>query len=152
MGRRFRATRGELEVNLAAEEKVFLTGLLEVLATVSQGGNDRAAQRLHVPVYLDDPEANEEWWRLMGEELSAARRADRHVFERVMTEQGRVRLSAQDAGSLLKVLNEGRLALGARFGVEVEADHEELPEEQREVMDYLAWLLDDLTTELTRLL
>jgi ferric-dicitrate binding protein FerR (iron transport regulator) len=88
----------------------------------------------------------------MGEELSAARRADRHVFERVMTEQGRVRLSAQDAGSLLKVLNEGRLALGARFGVEVEADHEDLPEEQREVMDYLAWLLDDLTTELTRLL
>jgi hypothetical protein len=50
------------------------------------------------------------------------------------------------------VLNEGRLALGARFGVEVEEDHDRLPEDRREVMDYLGWLLEDLTVELSRTL
>jgi hypothetical protein len=42
--------------------------------------------------------------------------------------------------------------LGARFGVEVEADHDQLPEDQREIMDYLGWLLEDLTLELSRTL
>jgi hypothetical protein len=48
------------------------------------------------------------------------------------------------------VLNEGRLALGARFGLEVEEDHDRLPEDQREILDFLGWLLEDLTLELSR--
>jgi hypothetical protein len=48
------------------------------------------------------------------------------------------------------VLNEGRLALGARFGLDVEEDHDRLPEEQRDILDYLGWLLEELTSELSR--
>jgi hypothetical protein len=47
------------------------------------------------------------------------------------------------------VLNEGRLALGARFGLEVEADHDRLPEEQRQILDYLGWVLEEMTLALT---
>ncbi|HET9203986.1 MAG TPA: DUF2017 family protein [Acidimicrobiia bacterium] len=150
MARRFKAVRGGIEVDLTTDEKEFLSGLLEVLAGIPATGDDPATRRLHVPVYLDDPESNEEWWRLMEGELAAARSDDRGVFERTITDQGRRHLSTDEADAFLRVLNEGRLALGARFGLEVEDDHDRLAEDQREIMDYLGWLLEDLTLELSR--
>jgi hypothetical protein len=152
MARRFKSARGGIDVDLTQDEKEFLSGLLEVLATIRGKGEDPASQRLHVPVYLDDPESNDEWWRLMESELAAARTDDRSVFERAITDKGQTHLTVDEADALLRVLNEGRLALGARFGVEVEADHDQLPEDQREIMDYLGWLLEDLTLELSRTL
>jgi len=149
MQRRFRAARGGIDVDLTPDEKTFLGGLLELLAGLPRSGDDPASLRLRVPVYLDDPESNDEWWRLMGGELTAARNSDRRVFERALTNEGRSRLSNEEADAFLRVLNEGRLALGAQFGLEVEEDHDQLPEEQREIMDYLGWLLEDLTSELT---
>lgn len=150
MARRFKAVRGGIEVDLTTDEKEFLSGLLEVLAGIPATGDDPATRRLHVPVYLDDPESNEEWWRLMEGELAAARSDDRGVFERTITDQRRRHLSTDEADAFLRVLNEGRLALGARFGLEVEDDHDRLAEDQREIMDYLGWLLEDLTLELSR--
>jgi hypothetical protein len=152
MARRFKAVRGGIDVDLTEDEREFLSGLLEVLAGIRASDDDPAARRLRVPVYLDDPESNEEWWRLMEGELNAGRSADRSVFERTITEAGRRHLSVDEANAFLRVLNEGRLALGARFGVEVEEDHDRLPEDRREVMDYLGWLLEDLTVELSRTL
>ena len=148
--RRFKSARGGIEVDLTEDEKAFLSGVLELLAGIPAASDEPASRRLRVPVYLDDPESNEEWWRLMEGELHAARNADRRVFEHVLSENGRHHLSYEEADAFLRVLNEGRLALGARFGLEVEEDHERLPEEQRDIMDYLGWLLEDLTAELTR--
>jgi hypothetical protein len=150
MQRRFKSTRAGIDVDLTDDEKVFLTGLLELLAGIPAAADEPASRRLRVPVYLDDPESNEEWWRLMEGELAAARNADRRVFQHVLTEGGRRHLSNEEADAFLRVLNEGRLALGARFGLEVEEDHDGLPEEQRDIMDYLGWLLEDLTSELSR--
>jgi hypothetical protein len=150
MQRRFKSTRGGIDVDLTDDEKVFLTGLLDLLAGIPAAADEPASRRLRVPVYLDDPESNEEWWRLMEGELNAARNADRRVFQHVLDEGGRSHMSNEEADAFLRVLNEGRLALGARFGLEVEEDHDQLPEEQRDIMDYLGWLLEDLTSELSR--
>ena len=59
-------------------------------------------------------------------------------------------LTDDEASAFLRVLNEARLALGARLGVQVEGDHDLLPEDSRQVMDYLGWILEELTDELTR--
>ena len=150
MQRRFKSTRGGIDVDLTDDEKVFLTGLLDILAGIPAAADEPASRRLRVPVYLDDPESNEEWWRLMEGELHAARNADRRVFQHILDEGGRQHMSNEEADAFLRVLNEGRLALGARFGLEVEEDHDQLPEEQRDIMDYLGWLLEDLTSELSR--
>jgi len=83
MQRRFKAVGEGIDVDLTDNEKSFLTGLLDVLAGLPRTGDDPASRRLRVPVYLDDPGSNDEWWRLMGEELMAARYADRRVFQRV---------------------------------------------------------------------
>src|SRR5262245_57924917 len=97
MARRFKAVRGGIDVDLTKDEKEFLSGLLEVLAEIRGKGEDPASQRLHVPVYLDDPESNEEWWRLMESELAAARTDDRGVFERTITDKGHSRLTVDEA-------------------------------------------------------
>ena len=136
-------------VDVPAEEKEFMSDVLDLLASVPATGDDPATQRLQVPVYLDDPEANSEWWLFMGEELSMARAADRNVYRRVMETDGKLELTTEEADAVLRVLNEGRLALGARFGLEVEADHDQLPDEQRQVLDFLGWVLEELTVALT---
>ena len=147
---RFKATRNGIRVTLTPQERIFLGDVLPMLAGVGSPGSDPAADRLHVPVYLDDPEANDEWWRLMGQELDAARQADRAALRKVLDEYGTLTLDDAEANSLLRVINEARLALGARFGLEVESDHDELPEDRRQVLDYLGWLLEELTTELSK--
>lgn len=129
---------------------MFLGDVLPLLTGIGAPGTDPAADRLRVPVYLDDPEANSEWWRLMGEDLDAARRADRAVFEKAVSSAQPPTLSRPEADAMLRVLNEARLALGARFGIEVEEDHATLSEDSRQVMDYLGWIEEELTVELMR--
>lgn len=147
---RFHTTQDGIEVELTSEERLFLGDVLPLLAGVGARGSDPAADRLSVPVYLDDPEANEEWWRLMGQDLEAGRKSDRMVFKKVVESEEPVLLDDEEADAMLRVLNEARLVLGARFGVEVEADHDELPEDSRQVMDYLGWIQEQLTVELMR--
>lgn len=146
----FRATDRGIVVSFTSAERVFLGEVLPMLAGIGSKGVDPAADRLRVPVYLDDTEANGEWWRLMGDELDAARRADRSVFRRVMESDEPVTLDDGDANAFLRVLNEARLALGARLGLEVEEDHDNLPEDGRQALDYLGWILEELTVELSR--
>ena len=146
----FRTTREGIEVTLSPEERMFLGDVLPLLAGIGARGSDPAADRLNVPVYLDDPDANEEWWRLMGQDLESARRADRAIFKKSVSSDGPVILDDEEADAMLRVLNEARLALGARFGIDVEADHDELPEDSRQVIDYLGWIQEELTLELMR--
>ncbi len=146
----FRVTSGGVQVELTVEERLFLGDVLPLLAGVGASGSDPAADRLNVPVYLDDPESNGEWWRLMGPELTEARRADRAVLARVVAAEGPMTVTVEEADAMLRVLNEARLALGARFGIDVESDHDDLPEDSRLVMDYLGWIQEELTIELLR--
>jgi hypothetical protein len=48
--------------------------------------------------------------------------------------------SVAEAEAFMRVLNEARLALAARLGVEEEGDMERLDEEDRSALDYLAGL------------
>lgn len=147
---RFQSTADGIEVELTSEERLFLGDVLPLLAGIGAQGDDPAADRLNVPVYLDDADANEEWWRLMGQDLEAGRRSDRAVFKKIVESEGPVVVDDEEADAMLRVLNEARLVLGARFGVEVEADHDDLPEDSRQVMDYLGWIQEQLTVELMR--
>ena len=146
----FRTRRSGIQMTLTPEERRFRGDVLPRLSGIGSPGKDPAADRLKVPVYLDDPESNSEWWRLMGEDLEGARRADRAVFAKAVAEKGSITLSEEDANAVLRVLNEARLALGARLGIDVEADHDDLPEDSRQVMDYLGWIQEELTLELMR--
>ena len=86
----------------------------------------------------------------MGLDLDAARLSDRDVFRKVVQSDTSTVLSDEEADSFLRVINEARLALGARLGLEVEDDHDRLEEDGRRVLDYLGWILEELTVELSR--
>lgn len=145
---RFTVRNHDVVVDIPAEERSFLAQVLVLLAEVDELADDPGHRRLNVPVYLDNPDANEEWWRLMGEELEQGRAHDREVYERVVSGNGRTVLDEDEANSFLRVLNEGRLAFAARLGLDVAEDHDRLPEAERSVLDYLGWVLEDLTTAL----
>jgi hypothetical protein len=148
----FRTVADGIRVELSAEERLFLGDVLPLLAGIGAPGSDPAADRLNVPVYLDDPESNEEWWRLMGGDLNAARRSDRAVFAKTVSSDEPVTLDDAEADAMLRVLNVARLALGARLGIDVESDLGELAEDSRQVLDYLGWVQEELTLELMRAL
>lgn len=145
----FKTTRKGIVATFTPAEQAFLGDVLPLLAGIGETGVDPAATRLNVPVYLDDQDASDEWWRLMEADLGAARLADRSVFQRVVGEETKA-LNEADANAFLRVLNEARLVLGARMGVEVEDDHDTLPEDSRQVLDYLGWVQEELTLELSR--
>jgi hypothetical protein len=147
---RFRADSGSVIVTLSRDERRFLSQVLDLLADVGKIEDDPAEARLAVPVYLDNPEANDEWWRLMGEELDISRRSDRDLYRRVTTKDGPTMLDENEADAFLRVLNEGRLAFAARIGLEVEDDHDWLPELEMQALDYLGWVLEELTAELSK--
>jgi len=149
---RFQTVADGIRVELSPEERVFLGDVLPLLAGIGAPGADPAADRLNVPVYLNDPDANEEWWRLMGQDLNEARRTDRAVFHRMVSSDEPITVDPEQADAILRVLNEARLALGARLGIDVEADHDDLAEDSRQVMDYLGWIQEELTTELMKAL
>jgi hypothetical protein len=145
---RFTLRNGDVIVDIPAEERSFLGQVLLLLAEVDESPDDPGHRRLNVPVYLDDSTSNEEWWRLMGEELGQSRARDRDVYERVVSASGPTVLEGDDANAFLRVLNEGRLAFAARLGLDVAEDHDRLPETERAALDYLGWVLEDLTVVL----
>lgn len=148
----FETTGEGITASFTDEERLFLGDVVPMLVGVGASGDDPAATRLNVPVYLDDPTSNEEWWRLMGPELGDARKVDRRIFANVIAAPGPVVFDEGDADAFLRVVNEARLVLGARLGIEVEEDHDRVPMEGRRALDYLGFIQDELTEELTRAL
>ncbi len=123
----------------------FLSDIPDLLATVGTMDADPAADRLEVPVYLDDAEANEDWWRWMGGELAESKAADRSAFTEILASAGTgVDISELEAYAMLRVLTETRLVIAARAGLEIEADYETLDDHTLAVLNTLALLQESL--------
>ncbi|MDH3247760.1 MAG: DUF2017 family protein [Acidimicrobiia bacterium] len=123
----------------------FLSDIPELLATVGTVDADPAADRLAVPVYLDDAEANEDWWRWMGGELAESKAADRSAFTEILAgAEAGIDISQLEAYAMLRVLTETRLVIAARAGLEIEADYETLDEHTLAVLNTLALVQESL--------
>lgn len=152
MSRPFNITKGGVALKLTAEEVAFLKDVPVMLVNLSRDPDHPATQRLSIPIYLDDPAAEQEYHRWMGPELEQARLADRSDFAAVLdgAEKGTT-LSVAEAEAFLRVLGEGRLALGASVRLQIEDDYATLPEGEAAALDYLAYLQGELINVLTKL-
>ncbi|CAN5774247.1 hypothetical protein BH23ACT5_BH23ACT5_23470 [soil metagenome] len=132
-------------------EVAVLADLIGVLSELGDATSDPGAARLDPPVYLGDPDADAEWRRLAGAELVASRRADRSSFETVvdLVEEGGVEMSRAEAEAFLRVVNDVRLVLGARWNIDGPDDFDKLRAEAADIMAYLGWLVTDLTEVLS---
>lgn len=113
-----RWTLEDFEVELL---RTLVTSLAEVLA--GRDPRDAAVQRLFPTTVIGDDEADAELRGLIHDDLAGVKRAGLDALEELLdrgTRKGslhRIELSADDTLLVLGVLNDLRLAIGARVGI-----------------------------------
>ena len=139
-------------MRLRDDEIDALSLMRKLLASVGLEEGDPAAERLSVAVYPDDVEAQAEYGRLMAPELSSQRQRDRAAVTSSLeaARDGPVKLTTAEAESWLMVLNEARLTLAARLGIQHEegwgesGDERGHPAPEMVLLLYLSDVQDDL--------
>jgi hypothetical protein len=153
MGERFHITDdGRISLHLDPAESSFLSDMVRMLESVGHVEGDPGEKRLNVPAYLGDAEAAEEWRRLIGDKIEDGRAEDREVLRAAVEGEGTVELEPAGAEAILRVVNEARLVLAARLGIEVASDYEQLDAGGAVALHFLGLFIEDLTDELSRML
>jgi hypothetical protein len=136
---------------------------VELLRTLEQGvsqtleygdDTDPVIERLFPTAVVGDDDADAELRRLLRDELLGSRRdglrALVEILDRARPHRGRLRVDLVDDEPLLVlgVLNDLRLAIGARIGIE-HLDREDIPDDDAlayrlAVMDHLGWWQEQL--------
>jgi hypothetical protein len=146
-----RGDGGAVELRLSRDERSLLAGLVEELRALLDGApGDPSLRRLFPPAY--DEEDDERAYRdLRGGELLDGRRA---ALQLVTETVDRERLSAEEAETWLRALNDLRLVLGTRLDVQEDTFAEELDQNDPRapalaVYGYLSWLQEQLVAALS---
>ena len=149
--RRFSSRSGVIELRLRDDEIDALSLMRGLLTSVGHQEGDPAAERLSVAAYPEDAEAQAEYGRLMAPELDRQRGRDRAAVTSSLeaARDGPVNLTTDEAESWLMVINEARLALAARLGIEQEGwgetkDEQSPPVPAMVLLVYLTGVQDDL--------
>ena len=153
-----RNRRGIFELRLPAEERELLRSLPANVREAFDGmdprqpGDDPAVARLFPGAYLDDPEHDAEFRRLMHDDLAAGRKQALDVFESGIDAE---QLDETQALAWLRAINDIRLLLGTRLDVtEDELSRRVEPGDPRAsalaLYGYLSWLEEQLVEALSR--
>lgn len=148
-GDRVRADLEPIEVDLLRQLASELSG------TIASGDeDDPVVARLFPPAVTGDRSADDELRRLLHDDLRSGRLdalADlTAVLDRATPHRGRLRvdLTGEEAMLLLGVLNDLRIAIGARIGID-QLDRDEVSADDPvtrslAIMDHFAWLQEQL--------
>ena len=138
-----RTRQGDYRLRLSDGERELLERLpAELLALLAAEPDDPALRRLRPSAYEDDPEAEDEYRRLMDGELQEGRR---DALRLLAETAARDRLTAEELDAWLRALTDLRLALGTRLGVTEEVYSQEIDPRDPQayelaVFAYLSWL------------
>lgn len=162
-----------VEVQVGADHLLALELIPDLLDSVGSAEGDPAVRRLTPSAYPDDQEAQEEYGRMINPELEREREADRRILGNLLAARERAAvsgkkgekfgasgtsettvLSNEDAEGLLRVMNESRLTLASRLGIEDEAweTPPERPDQEAPalmLLRYLTFLQETLIEALT---
>lgn len=158
MSRVFELRDHGVRARFAPEEVELLRSLQEGIRVTLEAGDedDPVIGRLFPRAVSDDDEADAELRRLLRDDLLASKQAGLdaliEVLDRGEARRGRVVVDLVDDEPLLVlgVINDLRLAIGARIGIE-DLDREDVPEDdplayRLAVMDHLGWWQEQLLT------
>lgn len=146
-----RGQEGGVELRLSRDERSLLGGLVAELRALLEGApGDPSLRRLFPPAY-DEADDERAYRDLMGGELLDGRRAALDLLAQTVD---RDRLSAEEADTWLRALNDLRLVLGTRLDVQEDTFLEELrPDDPRgpalAVYGYLSWIQERLIAALS---
>jgi hypothetical protein len=133
---------GRFALRLSREERRILGDLPGQLRELLAAG-DPSVERLFPPAYPDDPDHEEEYRRMVGEQLLEGRRAALEVVEATLNSRT---LDEDQLRAWLGVLNDLRLVLGTRLEVTEDDDEpDDLENDPRgpelALYHYLGWLV-----------
>ncbi len=156
MSRVFRPHGDGIRAQFEPQEVELLRTLEQGIAQTLERGDDAdpVIERLFPTAVAGDEEADTELRRLLRDDLLEARqaglRALGEILDRARPHRGRLRVDLVDDEPLLVlgVLNDLRLAIGARIGIE-HLDREDIPDDDAlryrlAVMDHLGWWQEQL--------
>jgi len=156
MSRVFQAHGAGIRAHFQREEIELLRTLERGISQSLEQGDDAdpVIERLFPTAVAGDDEADVELRRLLRDELLEARQAGLRalveILDRAHPHRGRLRVDLTDDEPLLLlgVLNDLRLAIGARIGIE-HLDRQDLPDDDAlsyrlAVMDHLGWWQEQL--------
>ena len=119
--RRVRRTRrGDFEVRLPDEERALLRDLVPQLrALLDNDLSEPSLRRLFPTAYPEDPERDQEYRQLVGDELLERRRA---ALDTLLATVDATKLSEEELTAWMGSVNDLRLVLGTRLDVSEDMD------------------------------
>ncbi len=138
-----RAPDGDFLLRLSDGERELLASLpAELAALIEANPADPGLRRLFPPAYEKDEESEDEFRRLMHEELLSGRREALQVLAETAQSE---RLSGEQLDAWLRALTDLRLALGTRLDVTEETYDQEIDPAHPQAFEmavfaYLSWL------------
>ena len=142
-------TRHGIELQLGAEERQLLGGLVAEMRELLRTDDDPSIRRLYPTAYPDDPEREAEYQLLARTELVDHRQ---QVLDAMEASLGAKLLDDDQVNAWVQGINQIRLVLGTRLDVdedEPEFDPEAPDAPARAVYAYLAMLLDQFVDALS---
>lgn len=115
----WRTRDGSFRLRLSSAERDVLRALPDQLRELLSGDDDAALVRLFPPAYLQDPERDAEYRRLMRDELVSRRLEALAVVEATVDAE---RLDEAQLNAWLRILNDFRLVLGTVLDVREDED------------------------------
>jgi hypothetical protein len=148
-----RTRRGRFQLRLPDQERDLLRTLPRQLADLLDS-DDPSLVRLRPPAYPEDPEADAEYQRLVGDDLMTARRRALETMERTVDAR---ELDAGELADWMGALNDLRLVLGTRLDVTEETRVEDFPSDDPRAAQfllyaYLGWLQEQAVEALAQTL
>jgi Domain of unknown function (DUF2017) len=148
---RIERTAEGVVLHLPPQEQGLIRGLAaDLVATLGDAPADPSLRRLSPPAY--DDEADERGYReIMGAELLSGRV---QALELMAATTGNERLSAEEAETWLRALNDLRLVLGTRLDVQEDSLLDRIDSDDPDaaglaVYAYLSWLQEQLVEALS---
>lgn len=144
MSRPFRRSGSRIRVRLSPDERAILSGLRDLIGAAGDIGG-----RFDYRAHADDPEAQDRYRELVGDDLDVLRSSDRDVFATTLD----ATFIEADAGEAwMRVIGDARLVLAHRLGIESdgwEQDHDPAESSETALLGYLGYLQDALVESLT---
>ena len=145
-----RSRNGRYSLKLPDEERELLRRLPGQLRELL-GTDDPSLRRLFPPAYLDDPEKDADYQRLMRDELLVRHEAALTIMEETVDATD---LDEPQLTAWMTALNELRLVLGTRLDVSEDDDFSAHLDPEDELAPayalygYLGWLQEEIVTAL----
>ncbi|MGE0877240.1 MAG: DUF2017 family protein [Acidimicrobiia bacterium] len=133
---------GSFAVRIGTDERSVLASLAEQLRALVTDGQDGGLRRLTPPAYTDDPDAEAEYRRMVGDDLTAARLARIDTFTATVRQE---KVTESELAGWMGTLNDLRLVIGTNLDVGEETSYEDFEDDETVgaygIYDYLSGLV-----------